>query len=55
MTIHEVEDIDQVWRIALQEDPIQKALANLPNEALTPELPIWSQPTVGDAANQVIE
>ncbi len=55
LTIHEVEDIDQVWRIALQEDPIEKTLAKSQSETLTPELPIWSQPTTGDAANQVIE
>jgi ATP-dependent Lon protease len=55
LTIHEVEDIDQVWRIALQEDPIEKTLAKSQTETLTPEIPIWNQPTAGDAANQVIE
>jgi ATP-dependent Lon protease len=55
LTIHEVEDIDQVWRIALQEDPIEKTRAKSQSEALTPEIPIWNQPTAGDAANQVIE
>jgi ATP-dependent Lon protease len=55
LTIHEVEDIDQVWRIALQEDPIQKAADKAKNEALAPEMPIWSQPPAGDTANQALE
>ena len=55
LTIHEVEDIDQVWRIALQEDPIERTLAKSQSETLAPEIPIWSQPTAGDAANQAIE
>jgi ATP-dependent Lon protease len=54
LTIHEVEDIDQVWRVALQEDPIEKALHSK-SETLTPGLPIWGQQPAGDGANQVIE
>jgi ATP-dependent Lon protease len=55
LTIHEVEDIDQVWRVALQEDPIEKALQQPKSETLTPEMPIWGQSPAGDGANQVIE
>jgi ATP-dependent Lon protease len=55
LTIHEVEDIDQVWRIALQEDPIEKALQRSKSESLTPDMPIWGQQPAGDGANQVIE
>ncbi|MEW6126940.1 MAG: endopeptidase La [Acidobacteriota bacterium] len=55
LTIHTVEYADEVWRLALEEDPIQKALEMAKSEPLSPELPIWNQPTAGDAANQALE
>ncbi len=55
LSIHLVEYADQAWRLALEEDPIQKALDTVKSEPLSPELPIWSQPTTGEGANQAIE
>ena len=51
LQIHFAEDIDQVWQIALETDPLKRAAEPTSGEPLAPELPIWNQPTAGDTAN----
>jgi ATP-dependent Lon protease len=49
LSIHQVDFIDEAWRIALEE-PAAKS------EVPTAEVPIWGQPpSEAPAANQVIE
>jgi ATP-dependent Lon protease len=55
LTIHEIEDVDQVWKIALEEDPIKRNLEKNKSEPLAPDLPIWGQPPAADTANQALE
>ena len=56
LTIHLVEYVDQVWQIALEEDPIKRAVVEATKgETLNAELPIWSQTPAGDTANQALE
>ena len=50
LEIHLAEDVDQVWQVALEADPLKRA-----EQLASPGVPIWDQPAAGDAANPALE